>query len=214
MTPGTLIRDRNSFDASVLEPGDVLMVANPTDVPALRYLLFWSHVGIVGLDGLVIDAVREPRGEWHGEPSWYHVQKGPVSSYLLSYDVLAVRPRLSSSARLAAAQYAESQVGAPYAGSVREILFGRRSTSGYSCASLMWQAYEQQGLNLAPAPRWLEYAAIPLAIAHDANVATVGKGTRYRPIPPSCRRLRLARHYYHDVLGANIIVEGTDDNQS
>jgi uncharacterized protein YycO len=207
-----LIRDRATLDTSILEPGDILMVANPTDRPAIRYLVFWSHVGIIGSSGVdVIDAVREPRGEWHGEPNWFHVQRGPLSSYLLSYDILAVRPRLPAAARRAAADYAEGKVGAPYADSLRSILFGRRDTSGYSCASLMWQAYKKQGLNLAPAPSWFEYAVIPLALSRDPQVEVIGRGTRYRLIPVTCRRLRLERRWFRYVLGADILVDGAPD---
>ena len=211
MTPATLVRDTNSLDCNVLEPGDILMVANPTDWPIIRYTVFWSHVGIVGTEGLdVIDAIREPRGEWEGNPNWFHVQRGLLSSYLRSFDVLVARPRLPASERMQAAEYAESKVGAPYAATMREIILGRRSTTGYSCASLMWQAYNEQGLNLAPAPTYFDYAAIPLAMQRDRRVEVVGRGTRYNAIPASCKRLLLTRRFFRRFLGADILVWGYD----
>lgn len=207
-----LLRAQNTLDCTLLEPGDILVVANPTDIGLMRLLLFWSHVGIVSTDtSLVIDAVREPRGEWSGEPRWRQVQAGPLASYLLSYDVLAVRPKLPAAARRAAALYAESKVGTPYAASVARILLGRRDTSAYSCASLMWQAYQRQGLDLAPVPAWCSLTVVPLFLARDPRIEVIGRGTRYRLLGPSQRRLTLERLWYRRVLGADILVSGCDD---
>jgi uncharacterized protein YycO len=208
-----VIRDQNTLDCTILEPGDILMVANPTDVPIIRYLIFWSHVGIVGLDSTqVIDAVREPRGEWTGEPAWYQVRRGPVSSYLLSYDILAIRPRLAAVARSAAAEYAESKVGLPYAPTVRRILYGRRDTSAYSCASLMWQAYERQGLDLAPIAASSGLNVVPLVLARSPHVDVIGRGTRYGSMRAQARRLRAQRWWFRHALGADIVGLGREDS--
>lgn len=104
-----LIRPYNTLDYDILEPGDILLVANPTDMPLIRYLIFWSHVGVVSTRGTVIDAVREPRGEHQESQRWYQVQEAPLQSYRLAYDILAVRPRLPQQARHQAALYAESK---------------------------------------------------------------------------------------------------------
>jgi len=206
-----LVRDFNTLDYSLLEPGDILMLANPTDMPVIRFLVFWSHVGIVATQGDVIDAVREPRGEYTEDVPWYCVRRSPIKLYRAGYDILAVRPRLPAAARMAAALHAERHVGAPYAANVWRVFFGRRDTAGYSCAALMWQAYDKQGLNLAPAPAWCEYNVVPLFLARDPHVDVIARGTRYRPIPPSCRRLRLERRWFHHVLGADIFVDGVAD---
>ena len=195
----------NTLDVSLLQPGDILLEANPTDMPVLRYTIFWSHVGIVGTRGGVIDAVREPRGEGQAAQAWFQVQEAPLSSYLLAYDILAVRPRLPAEARLAAAQFAESKLGAPYAPSVRRIVVGRRDAGAYSCASLMWQAYQRQGLDLAPAPAWCpNLNVIPLWLARDPQVEIIARGTRYAVIPPRLRRLRAERWWVSRVVGARL----------
>jgi len=203
-----LIRPQNTLDFSVLQPGDILLVANPTDMPVIRCLIFWSHVGIVSTQGDVIDAVREPRGEYGDSTEWYQVHRSPFTSYRKSYDILAVRPRLPASARRAAALYAESKAGAPYAANVLRILLGRHDERGYSCASLMWQAYKRQGLDLAPVPAWLGVNVIPLWLARDQQVEIIGRGTRYRPIPAREHRLRLERRWFKRVLGADIMADG------
>lgn len=192
---------RNTLDVSLLQPGDILMVANPTDMPLIRYAIFWSHVGIVSARGTVIDAVREPRGEGQDRQTWFQVQEAPLSAYLLAYDILAVRPRLPAEARLAAARYAASKLGAPYAPTVQRILLGRRDTAAYSCASLMWQAYQEQGLDLAPAPALCRNLNVmPLWLARDPQVEAVASGTRY--VHLSSRRSSAQRWWFRRVLCA------------
>ncbi len=207
------VRDTNSLDYSALAPGDILLVANPTDMRIMRYLIFWSHAGIVSTQGDVIDAVREPRGDYDDSAVWYQVRRSPLSFYQKCYDILAVRPRLPQAARHAAALYAESKVGAPYAANMRMILFGRREERGYSCASLMWQVYKKQGLDLAPVPAWGGLNVLPLILAHDAQVEVVGRGTRYGLIEPSERRLWLERWWIRRVLGAEIMVDDTAETE-
>lgn len=199
------VRDSNSLDYSILEPGDILLVANPTDMPVLRYLIFWSHVGIVSTQGDVIDAVREPRGDYDAGALWRQVRRSPLSFYRLCYDILAVRPRLPAAARYAAALYAESKVGAPYAANMRMILFGRRDERGYSCASLMWQAYKLQGLDLAPVPAGCGLNVLPLLLARDAQVEVVGRGTRYGPIGRAEWARRAERWWVRRVVGTGIV---------
>lgn len=216
-TLNPLLRDFNTLDYSLLEPGDILSVANPTDVGLMRYLVFWSHVGVVSAHGDVIDAVREPRGEYVGDDTFFQVHRSPFDSYRLSYDVLALRPKLPAAARREAALYAESKLGTPYSPTVLHILFGRRDTKGYSCASLLWQAYRQQGLDLGRLrltrliDPLLAVAVIPLALSHDPQVEIIDLGTRYRPIPEGARRLRWQRRWFKRVLGAHILVDGAPD---
>lgn len=195
------LHPHNTLDITVLQPGDILLVANPTDMPIIRFTIFWSHVGIVSRRGGVIDAVREPRGEGQDGQRWFRVQEAPLSSYLLAYDILALRPRVPAEARQAAARYAESKLGAPYGRGVRRILFGRRDTTAYSCASLMWQAYKEQGLDLAPAPaRCAALNLVPLALARDPQVEVIGRGTRY--VDMSGWRVRAQRWWFRRVLRA------------
>jgi uncharacterized protein YycO len=194
----------NTLDNSILEPGDILLVANPTDMPLIRYLIFWSHVGLVSTRGGVVDAVREPRGEATDEQAWFQVQHAPLLSYQLAYDILALRPRLPAAERRAAALYAESQIGLPYAPNLWRILFGRRDTTVCSCASLVWQAYKKQGLDLAPVPAWCSLNVLPLWLARDPQVEIIGRGTRYATIPAHMRRLRVQRWWFRRVVGGGV----------
>lgn len=132
----------------------------------------------------------------------------PFDSYQKSYDILALRPQCTIETRRAAARYAESKVGAPYASSIPGILFGRSDETGYSCASLMWQAYKKQGLDLFPVPSWLDINVVPLALDHSTRLDVIGRGTRYRPIPTALRRLRAERCWFQRIIGANIFVDG------
>jgi uncharacterized protein YycO len=203
-----LLRPFNTLDYTLLQPGDILLVANPTDMPVIRYCLFWSHVGIVSPRGDVIDAVREPRGEATADQTWHQVQHAPLLAYQRAYDILAVRPRLPASGRQAAALYAESQIGLPYAPNIIRIVFGRYDTAVCSCASLMWQAYKKQGLDLAPTPAWFGLNVVPLLLARDPQVEVIGHGTRYLIVPASERRLRLERWWFRHAVGAEILVHG------
>jgi uncharacterized protein YycO len=174
----------NSLDFRLLEPGDLLLVANPSDPAWIRYLLFWSHVGIVGLHENIIDAVREPRGACVEQQTWYHVQSVPYGVYQLNMDILALRVNASPAARWQAAAYAEERVGMPYAPTVWRILWGRRDTTAYSCASLMWQAYAAQGIDLDPLPIHGNLLVIPAVLACSRQVSVIGRGTRYAAPPP------------------------------
>ena len=72
------VRPENTLDIAVLEAGDILMVANPTDMTLIRYAVFWSHVGLVTERGDVIDAVREPRGEYGDQTEFYQVHRSSI----------------------------------------------------------------------------------------------------------------------------------------
>lgn len=202
----TTLLPANPLDLSMLEPGDILLVANPTDMPAIRWTLFWSHVGLYSTQGDVIDAVREPRGEYAGEDVWFQVRRSSLASYEASHDLLALRPPLVTPARRAAALFAESKVGAPYAANVGRILWGRGDSRGYSCASLAWEAYNEQGLDLAPVPAWCRLNVVPLLLARDRRLQVVGRGTRYAELD---RRTRLARWWLTHILHAGVLPEAT-----
>jgi uncharacterized protein YycO len=208
MAASDLLRAENTLDYALLRPGDIVLVANPTDMPIIRYTVFWSHVGLVTEQGDVIDAVRERRGEYLPDAAWFQVRRSPFDSYRKSYDVLALRPRCPAETRLAAVRYAETKVGAPYASSVPRILFGRKDESSYSCASLMWQAYARQGVELFSVPSWLSLNVAPLALDRNRALAVVGCGTRYLPLPREQRRLRVERWWFRRVVGANIRAGG------
>jgi uncharacterized protein YycO len=196
----------NDLDYSLLQPGDILLVANPTDRWWIRYPVFWSHIGIVTERG-VVDAARDPRGDAaNSRPSWYSVEAVPYYGYQVAYDIIALRVKCPPEVRLAAARYADSKIGFPYSSTYRQVAFSRRDTSHYSCASLMWQAYKTQGIDLAPTPGDIEIAVLPAALAHSREVEVVGRGTRYKPIPcqPRYLPLILERLWFRHVLRADI----------
>lgn len=195
----------NDLDFSVLEPGDILIVSNPTDRWYTRFTVFWSHIGIVTERG-VVDAARDPRGERAKNRLWYSVQCVPFEDYAANYDILALRVRCECEKRLAAARYAESKIGAPYAPTIWHMLFTRRSTRYYSCASLMWQAYMLQGIDLNPTPFNLEFVVLPGALARSQYVEVIGRGTRYAAIPltPGNLGVILSRCWFRYVLRCDI----------
>lgn len=182
------LRGRNGLDFRSLEPGDLLLVANPTDPWYIRYTIFWSHVGIVTPEG-VVDAVREPRGELTELQSWGKVQCAPLEVYAAGHDLLALRVRCSPQEKQAAAEYARSRVGLPYSPTIKKILFSRRATGHYSCASLAWQAYMEQGIDLAPSPWDCDIFVLPVALLSSPHMEVVGYGTRYEGVKRSPRNL-------------------------
>lgn len=203
----SLLNEKNDLDFSMLEPGDILLVANPTDRWYMRYTLFWSHIGIVAGQG-VIDAVRDPRGDYIEEQDWGKVQRVPYRVYQANVDIIALRVKCSPEKRAAAARYAESKIGLPFSPTIGRIIFSRRDVEHYSCASLMWQAYNEQGIDLAPLPFDLNLAVLPASLVHSPHIEIVGRGTRYKPIPCRWRNLGviLSRLWFKHVLGADIII--------
>jgi uncharacterized protein YycO len=202
------IKERNDLDLSLLEPGDLLLVANPTDPWYIRYTVFWSHVGMA-VDGGVIDAVREPRGEATDlRPKWWSVQRVPFQAYASSHDILALRVTCGKDLRGEAARYAEARIGAPYSPNVAKILFSRRARDHYSCASLAWQAYMVQGIDLAPAPFGLEIAVLPAMLIRSPSVEVIAYGTRYGPAERGRSRLPrlLVRRWFRHLSRADILV--------
>ena len=135
------LKEKNDLDFGSLEPGDLFLVANPTDPWYIRYTLFWSHVGIVTSQG-VIEAIRAPRGEYVELQRWGTVQCAPFKVYAANHDILALGVKCGPEVRQAAVEYAQGKIGLPYSPSVRKILFNRRDTDHYSCGSLAWQAYD------------------------------------------------------------------------
>ncbi|MFQ6000336.1 MAG: hypothetical protein ACE5LG_01560, partial [Anaerolineae bacterium] len=127
----SLLKETNDLDFGSLEPGDLLLAANPTDPWYIRYTLFWSHVGIVTGEG-VIDAIRDPRGEYVELQRWGRVQSVPFKVYAANHDILALRVKCSPEVRRAAVEYAQGKIGLPYSPSIRKILFNRRDTDHYS----------------------------------------------------------------------------------
>jgi len=199
---------KNTFDFSLLEAGDVLLVANPGDRWYIRTFLFWSHNGLVtgyGGDTAVIDAVREPRSPDDRGPFW-QVKYATFEEYSNNFDILALRVKCSPEVKAAAVAYAESKVGTPFGRSYREILFSRKRTDTYSCANLLWQAYKAQGIDLAPFPKDLEWVVLPSAVAKSRWVEVVGMGTRYNTSAGKRGTLsfRLGRWWFKKVLRVRI----------
>jgi uncharacterized protein YycO len=125
------LEEENDLDFDILEPGDLLLVANPTDLWVIRYLLFWSHVGIMTEVG-VVDAIRDPRGEYVEQQLWGTVQCVPFRIYRANHDIIALRVKCSREKRAAAARYAIDRLGLPYSPTLRKIFLGRGDTTHYS----------------------------------------------------------------------------------
>jgi uncharacterized protein YycO len=199
------LKEENDLDFDLLEPGDLLVVANPTDRWFVRYLSFWSHVGIVTEDG-VVDAIRDPRGEHIEEQRWGTVQCVPLTIYSANHDIIALRVKCSREKRVAAAKYAVEKLGLSYSPTLLKILLGRRDTTHYSCASLMWQAYKAQGIDLDPLPWKSDLILFPALLLRSPHIEVIAQGTRHRPTVRSWRNLGLImeRLWFKYVLRANI----------
>ncbi len=182
------MKEKNDLDFALLEPGDLLLVANPTDPWFIRYALFWSHVGIVTEEG-IIDAVREPRGELTELQNWGRVQCAPSKVYAANHDLLALRVKCSPDKRQAAVKYAQERIGLPYSPTLKQLLLGRRDNNHYSCGSLAWQAYREQGIDLAPLP--FDMAVLPLFLLRSPHTEVVAYGSRYLPLQRSGPNLGL-----------------------
>jgi uncharacterized protein YycO len=199
------LKEENDLDFHLLEPGDLLLVANPTDLWFVRYLFFWSHVGIVTKDG-VIDAIRDPRGEYIEEQHWGTVQSVPFRVYGANHDIIALRVKCSREKSVAAARYAMEKLGLPYSPTLRRIFFGRRDTTHYSCASLIWQAYMAQGIDLDPLPWKSNLIIFPALLLRSPHIEIIARGTRHRPITKGWRNrwLVMERLWFEHVLRADI----------
>jgi len=112
-----LLKEKNDLDFGSLEPGDLLLVANPTDP-------------------------RDPRGDYVQLQRWGTVQSAPIKVYAANHDILALRVKCSPEVRRGAVEYAQGKIGFPYSPNIPKILFNRRDTDHYSCGSLAWQALE------------------------------------------------------------------------
>jgi len=199
------LKEENDLDFDLLEPGDLLLVANPTDRWLGRYLFFWSHVGIVTEDG-VVDAIRDPRGEYIEAQQWGTVQCVPHRIYRANHDIIALRVKCGRQKRVAAARYAMEKLGLPYSPTLRKILLGRGDTTHYSCASLMWQAYKAQGIDLDPLPWKSNLILFPALLLRSRHIEIIARGSRYKPIAKSWRNrgLMMGRLWFKHILRANI----------
>jgi uncharacterized protein YycO len=199
------LKEENDLNFDLLEPGDLLLVANPTDRWLVRYLFFWSHVGIVTADG-VVDAVRDARGEYMEEQHWGTVQCVPFRIYRANHDIIALRVKCSREKRVGAARYAMGKLGLPYSPTLRKIFLGRRDNTHYSCASLMWQAYTTQGIDLDPLPWKSNLIIFPALLLRSPHIEVIARGTRHRPVANGWRRkgLIMQRLWFKYVLRTGI----------
>jgi len=199
------LKEQNDLDFDLLEPGDLLLVANPTDFPFVRYMFFWSHVGIVTEQG-VVDAIRDPRGEYVEEQQSGTVQRVPFRVYRANHDIIALRVKCSREKHVAAARYAVDKLGLPYSPTLRSIFFGRGDITHYSCASLVWQAYLTQGIDLDPLPGKSYLIIFPAVLLRSPHIEIIARGTRYRPITKCWRNRRLVmeRLWFEHLLRADI----------
>ncbi len=132
-----LFRPRNTFDFSLLEPGDLVLVANPTDPWLTQAAVFWSHVAIYVGDSeehAFVDAVNLPipiagRRRDQGLP-WQKVRFTSLRMFRSYVDVLVLRPPLPAAARRAAAEWARAQVGKPFPRRVAAAFFRPRARRG------------------------------------------------------------------------------------
>lgn len=201
---------------TLLEPGDLVIVANPTDPWLLRLLLFWSHVAIyVGesdarafVDSVNLPIRRAGRARDHGLP-WQRVRYSSLRMFRSYIDVLALRPPLPPEARRAAAEFAKDQVGRPFPRNLLVAFFKPRrpgTASEFTCSSLVWEAYKAQGFDLASGPLGRLVLPWPSLLGHDRRLAHTARGTRLRPfrglrVPWS---LFLARVWFRWVLRSDI----------
>ncbi len=192
---------RNTFDFSLLEPGDLVLVANPTDPWPIRAFLFWSHVAVyVGEseDRTFVDAVNLPvrragRRSERGQP-WQRVRYTSLRMFRSYLDVLVLRPDLPVEARMAAAEFARAQVGKPFPSRLGAAMLKPAQARGpaggrkeappgeFTCSSLVWHAYRRQGLDLSSGLLGGILLPWPSLLGHDPRLAHVGRGTRYRPL--------------------------------
>ncbi len=215
----------NTFDFSTLEPGDLVLVANPTDPCPTQAVVFWSHVAIyVGEseDRAFVDAVdlpvrRAERLRQRGRASlWSKVRFTPLGTFRRYTDVLALRPDLPAEKRKSAAEYARAQVGRPFDRRVLSAFLrsvSLRRSGRFTCANLIWHAYLAQGFDLASGPFARLLVPWPSLIGHDRRLIRLGGGTRYKPLRPARGQLGLylARAWFRYVLRSDIAWRGAGD---
>ena len=207
-----LLVRKNTFDFGLLEPGDIVLCANPRDVFLLRTLLFWSHAGIyTGDEGAhaFVDAVNLPvRGRRRGgRLTWQRVRYSSLAMYQSYVDVVVLRVDCPPEKRLAAADFAQTQLGKPFPRNLWVSFLSRRSDAqAYSCTSLVWHAYKIQGLDLSPL--WLFRLVLPWpsALAANPRVRIIGVGTRLKNVPWRSPYLMLAfeRFWFKAILRKRI----------
>ena len=101
-------RLRNSFDFTLLQPGDLVLVANPGDD---------AHA--------FVDAVNLPvrRAARRADRTllWQRVRYTSLRAFQAYMDILVLRPQVAPETRQAAADFARAQVGKPF---LRRIVAG------------------------------------------------------------------------------------------
>ncbi len=230
-----LFRLRNSFDFALLQPGDLVLVANPTDPVWIQATVFWSHVAIYvgGDDGhAFVDAVNLPvrRAVRRADRAllWRRVRYTSLRAFQAYVDILVLRLPLPVEARRAAADFARAQVGKPFSRRVVAGLFLPRSARAaatspqagaggrveaipteFTCASLIWHAYRRQGFDLSPG-LLAALAPWPSRLGHDRRLQHAGTGTRMKPLRPAPGQLALylARAWFRWVLRSDFLWRG------
>lgn len=136
-----LLTKLNDVYFSRLEPGDIVLCANPHDVSFLRAALFWSHAGLyTGLPDearAFVDAVDLPvRRRSEGKLIWQRVRFTSRRMYLSYVDILVLRPKCSREKREAAAAYAVSKAGKPFPRRFWLSFLRRNDQEAFTCTSL------------------------------------------------------------------------------
>lgn len=214
---------RNTLDFAALEPGDLILVANPTDPVWMQLSTFWSHAAMyVGGDDdarAFVDAVNLPvrraARRTDGGLLWQRVRFTSLRGFQSYMDLVALRPPLPAEARHAAAAYARSQVGKPFFGDLVASMVlprgrDRSATPGeFTCSSLIWHAYKAQGFDLSRGILG-GFAPWPSRLDHDRRLQHVARGTRVKPLRPARGQLGLylVRAWFRYGLRSDIIWRG------
>ncbi len=175
----------NDLDTALLEPGDVVLVANSHDNRAIRWTMFWSHAAIyTGREPneAFIDAVNLPVGRHAKRQIWRQVRFTPMARFRHYEDVLVLRPKAPPEVRRRAAEYAVAQVGKPFPPTWRAFFTGTNSDAYFSCTSLIWHAYHSQGIDLSARRRPFglgrRIIPSPRSFQRHPRLRPVARGTR------------------------------------
>ncbi|HEY3313678.1 MAG TPA: hypothetical protein VGL40_00115 [Bacillota bacterium] len=208
-----LLSKQNSVDFARLEPGDIVLCANPHDASLLRTFLFWSHAGLyTGLPEAAkafVDAVDLPvRRRSERRLPWQRVRFTSKRMYLSYVDILVLRVDCSKEKREAAAAFAVAQVGKPFPRHLFRTFFRLHDQTAFTCTSLVYHAYRGQGVDLSPRILLGRTIPWPSSLARHPRIEEVARGTRWRPIPLSVRNWRpiIQRLWFRYVIRTQIIL--------
>jgi uncharacterized protein YycO len=135
---------------SVLQPGDILLCHNRGGGYG-----FWTHAVLYVGGGSVVDSNDFTDG----------TTLFPISKYRNYDTVEALRAIASAETRETVARHALEQVGKPY-----NPFSGLHDQRSEYCSKLIWQVYQQSGVQLCPPKTWI----FPDDIANSSVLTKVG----------------------------------------